>query len=394
MFIEDNITTLRGNLMLIGDLNIHMDDITHPGTVTFTDFLDSLGLVNHTKFPTHVSGHTPDLIITQEDSNDILIVARGHMLLDHHFIDVKLQSASETGEHKMVTYRKLKNISPQDFSNNVGNTLGKLDLEAMDLYQAVETCNNSLKLVLNKHAPVKSRIVKVMHKQPWFDDKIKSEIILRRKKEQDWITNPSPYTLNAFYVQRRHVSNIIKMARQTFYMNYIAEHKLDTKSIYAMSFKLLGKVIDNPLPKHDSKLDLANEFNNSFKDKIDTIMMDLKPSDDNQSDQKYIESHKTTDVEFEEFSLVAEDTIKAIVRSAPSKSCELDPYQYLYLKKHLDVITSALRDLVNNSIKSGIMSTNLKEALLQPLLKKVGLMLIPKNFRPVSNLTYLSKLIE
>ena len=242
--------------MLIGDLNIHMDNKADPGTVTFTNFLDSLGLVNHTQFPTHVSGHTLDLIITQEDSNDILTVARGHMLLDHHFIDVKLKSVSETVEYKMVTYCKLKNISPQDFSNDMGNTLGELDLEAMDLYQAVETFNNSLKLVLNKHAPVKSCTVKVMHKQPWFDDKIKSEIILRRKKEQDWIMNPSPYTLNAFYVQRRHVSNIIKMARQTFYMNYIAEHKLDTKSIYAMSFKLLGKAIDNPLPEHDSKLDL------------------------------------------------------------------------------------------------------------------------------------------
>ena len=79
--------------------------------------------------------------------------------------------------------------------------------------------------------------------------------------------NPSAYTLNAFYMQRRHVLNIIKMATWTFYMNYIAGHKLDTKSIYAMSFKLLGKVIDNPLPEHDSKLDLANEFNNYFKDK-------------------------------------------------------------------------------------------------------------------------------
>ena len=47
-FMEDNITTVRGNLMLIGDLNIHMNNKTNPGTVTFTDFLDSLGLVNHT----------------------------------------------------------------------------------------------------------------------------------------------------------------------------------------------------------------------------------------------------------------------------------------------------------------------------------------------------------
>ena len=151
-----------------------------------------------------------------------------------------------------------------------------------------------------------------------------------------------------------------------------------------MSFKLLGKMTDNPLPEHDSKIDLTNDFNNYFKDKIDTTMMNLQLSDDNQN----------TDVKFEEFLLIEEDAIKTIVRLAPSKSCELDPLPISLLKEHLDVIAPALRDLVNNSMKSGIMSTNLKEALLRPLLKKMGLVLIPKNFRPVSNLTYLSKLIE
>ena len=118
-FMDENITTLRGNLMLFGDLNIHMDDKADPGTVTFTDFLDILGLVNHNLFPTHVSGHTLDLIITQEDSNDILSVARGHMLSDRHFIDVKLKSAREIVVCERITYRKLKNILPQDFSNDV-----------------------------------------------------------------------------------------------------------------------------------------------------------------------------------------------------------------------------------------------------------------------------------
>ena len=117
-------------------------------------FLDSLGLVNHTQFPTHVSGHTLDLIITQEDSNDILTVARGHMLLDHHFIDVMLKSASETVACERITYHKLENISPQDFSNDVGNILGELDLDAMDLYQAVETFNNSLKVSPKQACPI------------------------------------------------------------------------------------------------------------------------------------------------------------------------------------------------------------------------------------------------
>ena len=131
-----------------------------------------------------------------------------------------------------------------------------------------------------------------------------------------------------------------------------------------MSFKLLGKRTDNPLPEHDSKLDLANKFNNYFKDKIDTIMMNLRPSENNPIDPRYIESHQTTYVKFDEFSLIEVDKIKTIVRSAPLKSCELDPLPISLLKEHLDVIAPALKDLVNNSTKSGQMSTNLKEALL------------------------------
>ena len=64
------------------------------------------------------------------------------------------------------------------------------------------------------------------------------------------------------------------------------------------------------------------------------------------------------------FSLIEEDTIKAIDRLAPSKSCELEPLPIFLFKEHLDVIATVLRDLINNSMKSGIMSTNLKEALL------------------------------
>ena len=51
-------------------------------------------------------------------------------------------------------------------------------------------------------------------------------------------------------------------------------------------------------------------------------------------------------------------------------------------------------DMVNTSITQGVVSSNLKNAILQPLLKKKGLDLIFKNYRPVSNLAFLGKVIE
>ena len=40
------------------------------------------------------------------------------------------------------------------------------------------------------------------------------------------------------------------------------------------------------------------------------------------------------------------------------------------------------------------MPVNMKSALVHPLLKKLGRPLIKKNYRPVSNLSYISKVIE
>ena len=64
------------------------------------------------------------------------------------------------------------------------------------------------------------------------------------------------------------------------------------------------------------------------------------------------------------------------------------------LKEHLDAILTPLTKIVNTSLRNGEFSDNLKEALLQPLIKKHGMDLIFGSFRPVSNLTFLSKLIE
>ena len=82
------------------------------------------------------------------------------------------------------------------------------------------------------------------------------------------------------------------------------------------------------------------------------------------------------------------------VKKAPSKSCESDPIPTSLLTNHLDILLPSLILIINESLEHGQFSSELKEALLHPLLKKYGLELIFKNFRPISNLSFLSKLIK
>ena len=77
-----------------------------------------------------------------------------------------------------------------------------------------------------------------------------------------------------------------------------------------------------------------------------------------------------------------------------SKSCECDVVPTTLLKQILPDVIRVITKIVNISLTTGASSQSWKTAVICPLLKKVGLDLIPKNYRPVSNLCFLSKVVE
>ena len=71
-----------------------------------------------------------------------------------------------------------------------------------------------------------------------------------------------------------------------------------------------------------------------------------------------------------------------------------DPIPTEILKQHVDILVLILPMLVNASMQSGCCLNDLKQAWVKPLLKKPGLDLVDKNYRPFSNLQFMGKLIE
>ena len=64
------------------------------------------------------------------------------------------------------------------------------------------------------------------------------------------------------------------------------------------------------------------------------------------------------------------------------------------LKLMVDVVTPVITCIINMSLLSGEFYKSLKVAHLKPLIKKMGLDLVFKSFCPVSDLSYISKLVE
>ena len=76
-------------------------------------------------------------------------------------------------------------------------------------------------------------------------------------------------------------------------------------------------------------------------------------------------------------------------------SCSLDPLPTQFLKDHLDLFVPAITKLINYSLSSGIVPAKFKQALITPHIKKPYLdPNILKNYRPVSDLPFHSKVLE
>ena len=131
---------------------------------------------------------------------------------------------------------------------------------------------------------------------------------------------------------------------------------------------------------------IAEEFSNYFIEKIDTIRDSL--------DDKPLYCPENRAVPDMDFTSLSENELRKIINDLASKSCENDIIPTKILKRYLDDFFPILYELVNKCMHAGLFPDSWKGAIIRPLIKKLGLKLIKSNFRPVSNLVFLSKVLE
>ena len=93
--------------------------------------------------------------------------------------------------------------------------------------------------------------------------------------------------------------------------------------------------------------------------------------------------------------MVDEDEVRRMICVSPTKSCSLDPIPTSILKQVLDVMLPYMTAMFNASLLEGHLPQSQTHAIVTPLIKKPSL--DPdeqKRYRPVSNLTFVSKAVE
>jgi len=169
----------------------------------------------------------------------------------------------------------------------------------------------------------------------------------------------------------------------TFWRTAIAANKDDSKKLWRALHGVLGDATTE-----ETGTRTADEFATYFKDKIDSVR------ESTASTPLFDVPTKATPT-LEQWTAVTHDEVEQIIGSALNKTCQLDLAPTWLVKDMGRLLSPFIALLFNKSLTSGIFTSDFKHAVVRPLLKKDGLDVSdPKNFRPVSNLSFLSKLLE
>ena len=389
-FLEQQ-TVTSGCFLMVGDFNYHVDDPSDKEAGHFMDLIRSSNLKQHISEPTHRSGHTLDLVITRDEENIVknITVYPPEIIADHSAIHVKLDLAKPGPCKKEISYRKLKSINKEEFLDDI-NKSSVVQSPLHDLEGLVDQYHMDLGRILDKHAPIKHKVIITRPDTEWFSDSIKAEKQVKRKLERHWRSSKLTIDREIYVDQCRKVDHMIDVARTNYYLNKISENASDQRRLFKVVEDMTHKKTSPKFPTHESLSELAERFADYFSEKIVKIRSDLQ-----EIRQDLLQTQESCSSILSEFQPASETEVRKIIRESASKSCSLDPIPTGLLKDCLETLLPVITKIVNLSLSECVMPENLKEAILSPILKKALLdSELLKNFRPVSNLPFISKVIE
>jgi exonuclease III len=167
-FLEDfqsfisNVATLPHDFIITGDFNIHVDDFSDSHTQQFMSLLSLANLTQHVSFPTHRHLHTLDLVITTVDSLLSPVITRTVNSPSDHFpvfssLNITPPKPSPLSKH---SFRPIKSINIHSFIRDIlSSTL--ITHPPSNLSDLVDCYNSTLSSLLNKHAPVITKTLRL-----------------------------------------------------------------------------------------------------------------------------------------------------------------------------------------------------------------------------------------
>ena len=379
------------NFVITGDFNIHCNNLSDSQATQFLSLLDDFNLIQHVNFPTHIDGNTLDLLITSTSYPPTSVSCLPGTPSDHYAIlstfNTPLPPAPKPATR---SFRRINSINIPDFISDL-STSDLISAPPHDLANLVHCYNSTLTNLLDKHAPLITKTVQSPKSNPWFSPGLKALKRIRRNLERRWKSLPSAANLSALRTASNAYRNSILSAKKLYHSQLITANSSNPRQLWKTINTLLHRSALPSLPNLTSVSSIAQQFTTFFADKVTNLRNNI-PSV-NQS--PHFPQPPVTPPPFLQFRPTDPDEITKLVLQSPNKQCELDPIPTSILKQSIDILAPVISSIINLSLSTGTVPLSFQQSVVSPLLKKPNLDKDNlSNYRPISNLSLLSKLTE
>ena len=149
-----------GNLLLNGDFNFH---VNNPSDSTASQFLDLLNCFNLDIFNlrslTHKNNNVLDLIITRSGETSVSnLSVHDPAISDHFAVHCSLAIKKPPNGKLTVMTRKLCNIDSDSLCTDIRSS-SLYNPPSLNLSELCDQYDSVLSLILDKHAPLRKRVI-------------------------------------------------------------------------------------------------------------------------------------------------------------------------------------------------------------------------------------------
>ena len=187
----------------------------------------------------------------------------------------------------------------------------------------------------------------------------------------------------------------MKSLKTKYYADKIEGCGTNQKALFNIINSLQNKRKEMALPSSGSINELPDIFNKFFITKISQIRQKLDSDSCTDMTLTGISDIKSSDISLDTFRPATEEEVFKIISKSPKKWCASDPIPSGFLIDILPTLLPVITKIINISLETETVPRSMKKVIVSPLLKKPKLDKdVLKNYRPVSNLSFISKILE
>ena len=377
------------DVIIMGDFNVNF--LKQDEHKDFKALVRLYGFTQVIKRPTRISKDTSTLINLILVNNQAIISESGVFpmsISDHDMVGCIRKLHNTKFAHRIINCRNYSSYDPQLMKEDFKTVDWRPVFNTNDVNMALDYFNDVVKGIFDRHAPY--IIKKVGGKPcPWINSDIRKLMVSR-----DRVLKKCRKTLNEedWNLYKKLRNNNMKHAKREYQKNLFNENKLNPRRFWNIIKDIFPTKSKSMEPTRLSDQNQSSSFSEYYVNAVRYLKEKSIPLIDfvwRRPSSLAIRTERVFEMKYASRGFVLKE-LKQLKRQKATGVDDLPPGLLKDISKY---IADPLCHIINLSIRTATIPTKWKIAKLIPIYKS-GSVKLPENFRPISVLPVLSKLLE